>query len=92
MGIKVELKKGRLGWYVVADFGDGQLPVTKGPMHEGEARKMAAELESVPDEIVVRDVSLEEEKANRRVALIAVGLAGAALVLGLVLVLSLVLR
>lgn len=72
-GIKVELKHGRLGWYVVADFNDGTLPITKGPMAEADARTMLSELETEAagsDFVQVRERSEEEAIANRRAAIL----------------------
>jgi hypothetical protein len=72
VGISVQVKQGRKGWYVAADFGDGK-PVVKGPMLEAEAKAMATELESEAAEasgVVVRDRSEDEERANRRAAMV----------------------
>lgn len=73
MGISVQVKRGRKGWYVSADFADGQLPVVKGPMLEAEARAMAEELEKEAAQatgVVVRDQSEDDERANRRAAMV----------------------
>lgn len=78
-GIKVEVKRARRWWYVVADFGDGH-PVSKGPMSESDARAMAAELEDAANRmegVQLRDRSLDEEEANRRAAYAFLSLASA---------------
>lgn len=70
-GIKVEVKKGQRWWYVVVDFGDGNPPVSKGPMTKTEAEEMAAELEGNAkgeDGVALLDRSQEEEIANQRMA------------------------
>ena len=86
-GIKVEVKKGRRWWYVSADFGDGNPPVTKSPMNKEDAEKMAAELEGEAGKkegVVLLDASKEEEAANRKVAFAFFAVVGC-LLLGIIL-------
>jgi len=78
-GIKVEIKRARRWYYVVADFGDGH-PVSKGPMTEDDARAMAAELESQANQtegVQLRERSQDEEAANRRAAYAFLSMASA---------------
>lgn len=93
-GIKVEIKRGKNWWYVVADFGDGQPPVTKGPMTEAEAKDMATELQQSAEETgaMVRDRSEEEERANRKVALAFFATVACAVLLGILVALAWVTR
>jgi len=93
-GIKVEFKQGRQGWYIVADFGDGQPPVKKGPMLEAEAMAMAAELEADAGKhgAVVLDRSDDERRANQRAAVAFFALIGSAVALVILVLLALVMR
>lgn len=84
-GIKVEVKRGKRWWYVVADFGDGSIPVTKGPMAEADAIAMADELRN-QEGAIVRDQSPDEEKENRRVAFAFFATVGAAILFVILLV------
>ncbi len=81
-GIKVQVYQGKKWWYVAADFGDGNPPVTKGPMSESDARAMSDELEKeagAVSGVKLRDRSLEDELANRKVAVAFFALVGCAL-------------
>lgn len=93
-GIKVEIKRGKNWWYVVADFGDGQLPVTKGPMSEDEAKAMAAELQQSTEGTgaMVLERSEEEERANRKAALAFFATVGSVVLLVVLVVLAWVTR
>lgn len=82
-GIKATLKQGKQWWYVIADFGDGEQPVVKGPMREADARKMVAELEemaSTEENVMVKERSDEEARANRRAAIAFLVLVGGAVI------------